>query len=135
MFETAKSLFPQCEISIFAGAPCDFRPKAPFKGKLKKKEELTIELELTEDIAKTLNSYKSEWQFTIGFALEEKEKLLNYGKAKKKEKFFDILIANPLSSAGKDQSDYIIFTPKEVLEFENLPKAQLAKIIFDLIGS
>jgi len=135
MFETAKSLFPQCEISIFAGAPCDFRPKAPFKGKLKKKGELTIELELTEDIAKTLNSYKSEWQFTIGFALEEKEKLLNYGKAKKKEKFFDILIANPLSSAGKDQSDYIIFTPKEVLEFENLPKAQLAKIIFDLIGS
>jgi phosphopantothenoylcysteine decarboxylase/phosphopantothenate--cysteine ligase len=135
MFETAKSLFPQCEISIFAGAPCDFRPKAPFKGKLKKKEELTIELELTEDIAKTLNSYKSERQFTIGFALEEKEKLLNYGKAKKEEKFFDILIANPLSSAGKDQSDYIIFTPKEVLEFENLPKAQLAKIIFDLIGS
>lgn len=135
MFEIAKSLFPQCEISIFAGAPCDFRPKTPFKGKLKKKEGLTIELELTEDIAKTLNSYKSERQITIGFALEEKEKILNYGKAKKREKIFDILIANPLSTAGKDQSDYIIFTPKDVLEFENLPKAQLAKVLFDLIGS
>jgi len=135
MFEIAKSLFPQCEISIFAGAPCDFRPKTPFKGKLKKKEGLTIELELTEDIAKTLNSYKSERQITIGFALEEKEKILNYGKAKKREKIFDILIANPLSTAGKDQSDYIIFTPKDVLEFENLPKAQLAKVLFDLISS
>jgi len=135
MFEVAKSIFPQCNISIFAGAPCDFRPKTPFKGKLKKKEGLTIELELTEDIAKTLNSYKSEWQITIGFALEEKEKLLNYGKEKREEKTFDILIANPLSTAGKDQSDYIIFTPKEVFEFENLPKTQLAKVLFDLIGS
>ncbi len=135
MFEIAKSLFPQCEISIFAGAPCDFRPKMPFKGKLKKKEGLIIELELTEDIAKTLNSYKSERQITIGFALEEKERILNYGKTKKKEKIFDILVANPLEAAGKDQSDYIIFTQKEVLEFENLPKVQLAKVLFDLIGS
>ena len=46
MFEVAKSVFPQCNISIFAGAPCDFRPKTSFKGKLKKKETLTIDLEV-----------------------------------------------------------------------------------------
>lgn len=135
MFEVAKNLFPLCEISVFAGAPCDFRPKMPFKGKLKKEEILTIELELTEDIAKTLNSYKSEKQITIGFALEEEIKLSNYGKKKKKEKIFDYLVANPIETIGKDESDYIIFTPKEILEFKNLPKFQLAKVLFDLIGS
>ncbi|PMP65406.1 MAG: bifunctional phosphopantothenoylcysteine decarboxylase/phosphopantothenate--cysteine ligase CoaBC [Thermodesulfobacterium geofontis] len=135
MFEVAKDLFPLCEISIFAGAPCDFKPKMPFKGKLKKKEGFTIELELTIDIAKTLNSYKSEKQITIGFALEEEKELVNYGKKEKKEKFFDFLVANPLETVGKDESDYIIFTPKESLEFKNLPKSQLAKVLFDLIGS
>jgi phosphopantothenoylcysteine decarboxylase/phosphopantothenate--cysteine ligase len=135
MFETAKNLFPQCEIAIFAGAPCDFRPKTSLKGKLKKKEPISIEFELTEDIAKTLSASKTEKQITIGFALEEKNKLLNYAKKKKKEKAFDYLIANPLGSAGKDETDYIIFAPKDVLEFKNLPKVQLPEVIFDLIGS
>jgi len=134
MFEVAKSIFPQCEISIFAGAPCDFRPKTPFKGKFKK-EPLTIELELTEDIAKTLSASKTEKQITIGFALEEKNKLLNYAKRKKEEKAFDYIVANPLGSAGKEETDYIILTPEKKLEFKNLPKSQLAGILFDLIGS
>ena len=135
MFETAKSLFPQCNISIFAGAPCDFRPKSSFKGKLKKKETLAIDLELTEDIAKILSAEKTEKQITIGFALEERKKLLNYAKKKKKEKNFDYLVANPLDAAGKFESDYVIFTPKDLLEFKNLPKFQLARVLFDLLGS
>ena len=135
MFEVAKSVFPQCNISIFAGAPCDFRPKTSFKGKLKKKETLTIDLELTEDIAKFLSSKKTKEQITIGFALEEREKLLNYAKNKRLEKFFDYLVANPLDAAGKSESDYVIFTPKDLLEFKNLPKFQLAKVLFDLLGS
>ncbi len=135
MFEISKALFSQCSICIFAGAPSDFRPKTPFKGKLKKKEPLTIELELTEDIAKILSSYKIEGQITIGFALEEENNLLNYGKKKKKEKAFDYLIANPLKTMGKDKSDFIIFTPKKTLEFKNISKPQLAKILFDLLGS
>ncbi len=135
MFEVAKKIFPQCDIAIFAGAPVDFRPKTPFKGKLKKKETLSMEFELTEDIARTLSTQKTEKQITVGFALEEKEKLHEYAIKKKKEKGFDYLIANPLNSTGKDITDYVILTPDKKLEFKNLPKAQLAEVLFNLIGS
>jgi len=132
MFEISKNLFFKCDICIFSAAPSDFRLKTPFKGKLKK-APITLDLEVTEDIAQILNSQKREGQITIGFALEEKA-LINYGKKKKQEKFFDFLVANPIYTFGRESSDYILFTPKEILKYENLSKIQLAKILFDLIG-
>lgn len=134
MFEVSKSLFFKCDICIFSAAPSDFRPKITFKGKLKKKEPITLDLELTEDIAQILNSQKREEQITIGFALEEEKTLVNYSKKKKQEKFFDFLVANPIYTLGKESSDYILFTPTETLKYKNLSKSQLAQILFDLIG-
>lgn len=134
MFEVSKTLFFECDICIFSAAPSDFRPKTTFKGKLKKKEPITLDLELTEDIAQILNSQKREDQITIGFALEEEKTLINYSKKKKQEKFFNFLVANPLYTLGRESSDYILFTPTEILEYKNLSKIQLAQILFDLIG-
>ncbi len=135
MFEISQRVFPECNIAIFASAPCDFRPKNIFKGKLKKTESLTLELELTEDIAKTLGTNKRADQITIGFALEEPDKLETYAQIKKKEKNFDIIIANPLTTMGKETSDFIIFTSKDKLVFKDISKMQLAQFLFDFLGS
>ncbi|HCE79366.1 bifunctional phosphopantothenoylcysteine decarboxylase/phosphopantothenate--cysteine ligase CoaBC [Thermodesulfobacterium commune] len=134
MLEVAKTLFPKCNLAIFAAAPCDFRPKQAFSGKIKKQEILTLDLELTEDIAKTLSSQKQPDQITIGFALETPENLEKYALLKKKEKNFDFIVANPISTLSAESSDFIVFTPKDKLEFKEVSKAYLAKVLFDLIG-
>lgn len=132
MFEKARELFPEVDLAIFASAPCDFRPKSFYPGKLKKTESLSLELELTPDIAKTLSKIKAK-QLTIGFALEERDKLLTYGFTKKVEKGFDILIANPLETAGADTSDYLFIGPESQEEHLNLSKEELATLIFDSV--
>lgn len=133
MFDQARAIFPEVDIGIFAGAPCDFKPKSSHTGKLKKREPLTLELELTPDIAKGLSKIKDK-QITVGFALEEREKLLTYALSKKAEKDFNLLIANPLETAGADTSDYLILGPVFQEEFKNLSKEKLATLVFDLIG-
>ncbi len=135
MFEICKKLFPDCDIAVFAAAPCDFRPKKTFKGKLKKTQEVTLELELTEDIAKTLAKIKRPDQITVGFALEEAQNLEYYAKIKKQEKNFDIIIANPLETMGKEESEFLILTAKNRYYFKTTSKEALSQFLFDLLGS
>jgi len=109
-----------------------FRPKNPYPGKIKKREELLLSFELTPDIAKNLSREKTR-QITVGFALEERESLRDYALLKKKEKAFDLLIANPVETIGKDASDYLIIGPNFEKEYMSLSKRELAKNVFDLI--
>lgn len=136
MFEVCLKIFPECDIAIFSAAPCDFRPKTPYQGKLKKIEKLVVEFEQTEDIAKTLSHEKKPHQITIGFALDEPSKLEKYALSKKEEKKFDFIVANPLSAMGQEVSDFIIYKPtKEKDEFKNVSKEYLASYLLDLVVS
>jgi len=134
MFQKAKELFPQVDVAIFAAAPCDFTPLYPAKGKIKKGEPLTLEFKLTPDIAKTLGQTKGK-QLCIGFALEEGDKLSDYAQKKRVEKNFDIIIANPLGTAGKERSKYLLIGPNFEKIFEDMSKEALAVTVFDLIAS
>ncbi|MFN3406636.1 MAG: bifunctional phosphopantothenoylcysteine decarboxylase/phosphopantothenate--cysteine ligase CoaBC [Caldimicrobium sp.] len=134
MYEKALELFPEVDIAIFAGAPCDFRAKTKISGKIKKKEGLTLDLELTPDIAKALSEIKKK-QITVGFALEERSKLLEYAQIKMIEKKFDLLVANPIETPGKAFSDYLILGPNLVEELKDLSKEELSKRIYDLIST
>lgn len=134
MFQRAREFFPEVDIAIFAGAPCDFRPKNTYRGKLKKSTSITLELELTPDIAKSLSQMKGE-KLTVGFALEERAKLKEYALKKKREKNFDLLIANPLETLGAERSDYLLLFGDEEREYNNLSKEDLSILIFDLILS
>lgn len=133
MYKKALELFPKVDIAIFAGAPCDFKPKDKISGKIKKRSSLTLELELTPDIAKEL-SHKKKKQITIGFALEEKGKLEKYARLKKREKNFDLIVANPLGTAGALSSEYLIIGPNFEKRWEFLSKEALSKEIFELIS-
>jgi phosphopantothenoylcysteine decarboxylase/phosphopantothenate--cysteine ligase len=134
MFETCAKIFKDCDIAIFAGAPCDFRSKKVFKKKIKKEELQTIKLEfeLTEDIAQNLSLSKNK-QITVGFALEEEKDLIKNALLKKEKKALDLIVANPVSTMGKEFSNFSIITSSEIKEFKNISKKELAKIIFDLI--
>ncbi|MDM7202675.1 MAG: bifunctional phosphopantothenoylcysteine decarboxylase/phosphopantothenate--cysteine ligase CoaBC [Thermodesulfobacteriaceae bacterium] len=134
MFRKAVEIFPHIDLAIFAAAPCDFKPVIKNTWKLKKKASLQIDFQLTPDIAKELSHYKAH-QITVGFALEEKEKLERYAEIKKREKKFDIIIANPLGTAGAKSSEYLIMGPNFIKKFEDLAKEDLAKTLFDLIDS
>lgn len=133
MFDKALELFPDVDLAIFASAPCDFTPVERAPGKLKKGESFTLSLRLTPDIAKTLGQVKRSNQICVGFALEEPDKLLQYALQKKREKNFDIIIANPLGTAGKEMSSYLIIGEDFRKELENISKEELANLLFDLL--
>ena len=136
MYEVCQKIFPQVDIAIFASAPVDIRPKKYYPGKLKKSELLdtNLELEITEDIAKELLKNKGN-KIAIGFALEEEKNLLKYAIEKKKEKNFDYLVANPLSTMGRDISDFYILTPTDIIELKQVSKEKLASELFRYIST
>ena len=85
------------DIVIMAAAVADYRPKQQLSGKMKKKDgDLTLELERTEDILKSLGETKRPGQILIGFAAET-ENLEQYALAKLKRKNLDWIAANDVS--------------------------------------
>lgn len=85
------------DIVIMAAAVADYRPKQQLSGKMKKKDgDLTLELERTEDILKSLGETKRPGQILIGFAAETKN-LEQYALDKLKRKNLDWIAANDVS--------------------------------------
>ena len=85
------------DIVIMAAAVADYRPKQQLSGKMKKKDgNLTLELERTEDILKSLGETKRPGQILIGFAAET-ENLEQYALDKLKRKNLDWIAANDVS--------------------------------------
>ena len=134
MLEECEKLFDTVDIVVFAAAPVDFKPKTKFKGKIKKDSFTGIEFEKTPDIAKTLGQKKAS-QLIVGFALEEESKLEEYARKKPKDKNFDIVIANPISTVGKEKSSFLIVDKEKSQLLENITKSQLARLLFDFLGS
>ena len=96
------SIISDYDIGILAAAVADFRPKTVANTKIKKRpgeEEMTINLEKTNDIAAELGSNKSEEQILIGFALETNDEKAN-ARAKLDKKNFDFIVLNSLRDAG-----------------------------------
>jgi len=99
MFEQANSLFEQSSIAVFSAAVADYRPKNIADKKIKKdKQSLSIELEPTVDILKTLGQRKKS-QFLLGFALETDNELANAQK-KLIEKNCDAIVLNSMNDKG-----------------------------------
>jgi phosphopantothenoylcysteine decarboxylase/phosphopantothenate--cysteine ligase len=65
----------------------------------KKDDELSIELEKTKDIARTLGSQKKNGQLLIGFSLETNNER-EYAQKKLQDKNLDMVVLNSLNDAG-----------------------------------
>ncbi|MRG48110.1 bifunctional phosphopantothenoylcysteine decarboxylase/phosphopantothenate--cysteine ligase CoaBC [Chitinophaga sp. SYP-B3965] len=100
MFSSCLELSPKADIIVMAAAVADYRPKTVADKKMKKKDdELSIELEKTKDIARTLGSQKKNGQLLIGFSLETNNER-EYAQKKLQDKNLDMVVLNSLNDAG-----------------------------------
>ena len=100
MYEAVIERSDRQDIVIKAAAVADYRPKTISEQKVKKTdEELSIEMERTDDILKYLGEHKRANQFLCGFSMET-EHMLENSRKKLKKKNLDMIVANNVKVEG-----------------------------------
>lgn len=100
MYEFCMHYFPECVGAVMTAAVADFTPVNPEQQKVKRgKENYTIELQPTHDIAASLGNIKRDDQLLIGFALETQNESENAAR-KLQKKNLDFIVLNSLNDAG-----------------------------------
>lgn len=137
MYQAAHTHFASCDIAILSAAVADYRPKDVASEKIKKNDAtLTIQLEKTQDILKSLGEIK-EHQFLTGFALETQNELEN-AKSKLKKKNLDLIVLNSLKDKGagfKADTNKVTLIDKhnKIEAFAVKPKTEVANDILQYI--
>lgn len=100
MHEKCISIFPQTNGAVMCAAVADFTPDEFSDSKIKReKDDLTIRLKPTKDIAGELGRMKTKDQLLVGFALETNNELANaYSKLQRKN--LDLIVLNSLNDQG-----------------------------------
>lgn len=138
MYEATARHFPTCDILIMTAAVMDYRPREKSPQKVKKDRlTLTIEMEPTRDILKTLGWQKTH-QVVVGFAAET-ENVESYAWEKLRAKNCDFLVANQVGgpSGGFAADDNTIHLLGRDGSRETLgpdSKTNLARIIIARCG-
>lgn len=139
MLEAVKENFPDSDIVIKSAAVADFRPKNISAEKIKKTgEEISIELERTDDILAFLGKNKKPGQILCGFSMET-QSLIENSKKKLSAKNLDLIIANNLKTPGAgfqaDTNQATIISKDFQKELPLMQKEELASRILDEIKS
>ena len=139
MYNAVMSNRSLADIIVKAAAVADYRPKNHAVNKIKKKDgEMTIELERTKDILKTLGENRRENQFICGFSMET-ENILENSMAKLDEKRIDMIVANSLKTEGAgfgtDTNIVTFITREETVEKPVMTKDKVADEILSYILS
>ncbi len=96
MYEEVMSRFYSMDGAVLCAAVADFTPVETLEVKLKReKENLSLELQPTRDIAAAVGEMKMESQFLVGFALETSNEEAN-ARAKMERKNLDFIVLNSL---------------------------------------
>ena len=137
MFEAVTGLSDQQDIIIKAAAVADYRPKQVSEDKVKKKDDqVSIELERTDDILKYLGQHKRAGQFLCGFSMETKDMIGN-SRAKLEKKNLDMVAANNLKVEGAgfqgDTNVLTLITQDEEVSLPLMSKEDAALKILDKI--
>ena len=139
MFDAVKKESSNCDIIIKSAAVADYKPKIYSDEKIKKKDnELSIELERTDDILKYLGENKKEGQILVGFSMETNNMIEN-SKNKLIKKNVDMIVANNLKDKGAgfgtDTNIVTLITQKNVKNLSLMSKDKVADEIFNEILS
>ena len=138
MYDAVTNKAGNMDIIIKAAAVADYRPSNVSTEKVKKKDgdSMTIPLERTIDILKTLGKSKKEKQFICGFSMETQNMIEN-SKKKLINKNLDLIVANNLKVAGAgfgtDTNVVTFITSDEITELPLMSKNDVAKAIIDKI--
>ena len=138
--ETAEEMFRETlnnlptDVAIFSAAVSDFKVKNYKKTKIKKNEEINLELEKNIDILNHISNHNSlRPKLTIGFAAETNDISIN-AKKKLNEKNCDWIVANNVSDQTIGfESDFnkisIFYKDKPEENFGKMSKSLVAKEI------
>jgi phosphopantothenoylcysteine decarboxylase/phosphopantothenate--cysteine ligase len=133
MREAVLRLLPESTIVIKTAAVADFRPKAAFTQKIKRKGEMALELEPTADILAEVASRRTS-RLVVGFAAET-ENVLENARKKLASKTLDAIVVNDVSREGvgfdSDRNAVTIISQSEVVEVPETSKWEVAQRVLD----
>jgi phosphopantothenoylcysteine decarboxylase/phosphopantothenate--cysteine ligase len=95
--EASRSEFRRAQVLLMAAAPADFRASAPAERKLRRKGELELRLEPTEDILAGLAAMRQPGQTVVGFAAEHGGDAIGRAREKLTRKGADLIVLNDVS--------------------------------------
>lgn len=136
MYQKTISLFPQNTVAILCAAVADFKPTTASQQKVKReKDNLTINLTSTQDIAAKLGELKTKKQLLVGFALETDNEEKN-AEEKLKRKNLDFIVLNSLQDENtgfqfNTNKVSIIDNKGKTTHYELKLKTEVAKDIID----
>ncbi len=135
MYHAATGCFAQQDAAILCAAVADYKPITTAQEKIKRtKEDLTITLTHTEDIAAALGKEKKQSQVMVGFALETCNEEAN-AQGKLQRKNLDFIVLNSLRNEGtcfrSNENQITIITKNGKTEYEKKGKNAVACDIID----
>ena len=139
VFDAVTSVSFEQDIIIKAAAVADYRPANVYEDKVKKQEEqMSIELEKTDDILGYLGEHRLPGQFLCGFSMET-QNMIGNSRAKLGKKHLDMVAANNLKVAGAgfqgDTNVLTLITQDEDVSLQLMSKEDAANVILDKILS
>ncbi len=130
MYNAVKTCAYEQDIIIKAAAVADYTPKVAAKQKIKKNGgDMSIELERTKDILKSIGEVKRSGQLICGFSMET-ENLLENSRKKLTGKNADMIVANSIGDKGAgfgtDTNIVTIITKNDEISLGLLSKESVA---------
>ena len=137
MFQSTLKSLP-AEVAIFSAAVCDYKVKEISKTKIKKQNEISLDLEKNVDILDYVSNHNSlRPKLVVGFAAETND-LENHANKKLSEKNCDWIVANDVSneSIGFD-SDFnevsIFYKNKKIDKLNYKSKSEISDELVEKI--
>ncbi len=137
MFGAATEAFKTADAAILCAAVADFAPATQAQEKMKRgKENLTLQLHPTQDIAAALGNMKSDKQKLVGFALETTDERAN-AQRKLENKKLDFIVLNSLNDKGAgfahETNKITIISHDKETAFPLKSKREVARDIIDCL--
>lgn len=135
MYRAATEHYQTADAGILCAAVADFTPETTADEKIKReKDELTLRLKPTKDIAAELGRQKRDGQRLVGFALETNNELI-HAQDKLARKNFDFIVLNSLNDKGAgfrcDTNKITIIDRKGMMAYPLKPKKEVAADIIN----
>ncbi len=139
MYDATVREYPKCDAAILCAAVADFRPQQIANHKIKReRDNLTLTLIPTQDIAATIGKMKNEKQRLVVFALETNEEEHNARKKLERKKA-DFIVLNstriPGTTFQSDDNQITIISKDRKKVYDKKPKAEVARDIIDELVS
>ncbi len=137
MFQSTLKSLP-ADVAIFSAAVCDYKSKETSKIKIKKQDEISLELEMNIDILDYVSKHNYlRPKLVVGFAAETND-LENYASKKLSDKNCDWIVANDVSNKSIGfESDFnevsILYKNKKTERLKYKSKSEISDELVEKI--